>query len=149
MSRCKYCGRTEQQTGGQERCEKGPQGVHRFGLLHHYRKTLTRHHFTWHHIKGQLKLSWLRLRMWYAYVWHNPAPRPEQIGTDAAKGRRPITLGFVFTLHPDGSVYMKSRFGGQELVEEEALIGLVHREYRLIVRREYAKRGLKPPKENP
>lgn len=155
MSQCRHCDRTLEATGGQARCEQSPTGQHEFpalGILKHWKATLRREHLTWKHFKGWLKLSRVRLRMWYAYVWHNPAPRPEDLGTEKAKGMRPVPIAFTFILHPDGQVYMNSRFGGQERVEEEALIGLVHREYRLLVRREYVKRGLEPPKhvaENP
>ena len=80
-------------------------------------------------MKARLARIWRAIRLW----WANPAPTPEEIGEGGPHKKRPIPIELGFYLHADGKVYHRQRTGdGVRRVSDEHLIGMVHREYRIL-----------------
>lgn len=80
----------------------------------------------------------LRLKLALSRWWVNPAARPDQIGKHGRFEYRPAQIALSFELYADGSVLQLDRFGRRhEWVDDQHLIGTVHREYARLVEHGY------------
>lgn len=93
------------------------------------------------------QIQWVRIKFAVVQAVVDPTVPADEIGLHARGTYRPAELELGFLLHADGQVVFRNRWGRDEIVSDEHLIGLVHREYRQLAKeaRRQAERGILTP----
>ncbi len=83
---------------------------------------------------GERRQRWLiRVKFAVQRAHLNPAPGPAAIGKKGRYEKRVVEIELGFLLHGDGHVIYRNRWGQNERITDDRLIGMVHREYRMLV----------------